>query len=206
MSDSLSQSQMKEVLLKVKQTLQVELDPEDFKSNSYSRSSLYDMLVQKISDTQTGEWTTDMAFHKIRQAISSIMNIDPQSIQQETSMDETFPAATRKANIKALEEKLGFPLDILKPNSAIYGVFIFLFFACIPFGIGMDWFLSGICMIVFGIIIYVLGKTGNSFRMKTVGHLADHVAWKNYLKQKQSSAIPDVKELEKKVKAILDGF
>ena len=186
MSANYSHSQIQNILSKLNTTFEVNLNTEDFKSENYSSSSMVDLLTQKIADELNGEWTTDMAFHKLRTAIVALKQIPASEITQETELNSLFPSSMRKTDIKNLENKLGFPFEILKPNGILYGLFIFLFFACIPFAIGMDWFLSGICMVIFGIIIYVLGKTGNTFKMKTVGHLADHLAWKNYLKQKRS--------------------
>lgn len=199
MSETLTQLQLKEIIANLNREFGVHLLSEDFRSTNYSLSSLRDILVQKISDELNGEWTTDMAFHKIKTAISHIVGKDEAYITQETELDQLFPSSNRRKQVNDLSEKLGFKLDILKPNGIIYGFFIFLFFACIPIGIGMDWFLSGIGMIVCAIIIFILGKTGNTFRMKTVGHLADHLAWKNYLKQKRKVDPVDVEAIRKKV-------
>ncbi len=199
MSANFTHDQIKSVLDKLNFEYSVHLNVEDFRSASYSASSMTDILTQKIADELNGEWTADMAYHKLRAAIVSVLNVREEQVTQESELNELLPSNTRKSNIKAIGEKLGFPLDVLKPNSILYGLFIFLFFACIPFGIGMDWFLSGICMVVFAVIIYILGKTGNSFKMKTVGHLADHLAWKNYLQQKRKTNPVDVDAIRKKV-------
>ncbi len=199
MSANFTHDQIKSVLDKLNFEYSIHLNVEDFRSDSYSASSMTDILTQKIADELNGEWTTDMAFHKLRSAIVGVLKINEAQITQESDLNALFPTNTRKSKIKEVGEKLGFPIDVLKPNSVLYGLFIFLFFACIPFGIGMDWFFSGIAMIIFAIIIYILGKTGNSFKMKTVGHLADHLAWKNYLQQKRKSNPVDVDAIRKKV-------
>ncbi len=203
MSESLSHSQLKEKISLLNQSFGVNIDAEDFKAENYSSSSVVDLLVQKITEELSGEWTSDMAFHKLRSAISEITTTLPTSITLESELNTLLPKSGRKQKMKQLEEKLGFKIDILKPNAALYGIFILLFFACIPVGIGMDWFLSGICMIVFGVIIYVLGKTGNNFRMKTVGQLADFLAWKNYLVQKQGLQQINTAEVQSKVDALI---
>lgn len=185
------------------QAFSVNVDAEDFKSENYSTSSVKELLMQKITEELSGEWTSDMAFHKLRGAIAEITSTPPASITLDSELNTLLPKSGRKKNLTQLENKLGFKMDILKPNSALYGTFILLFFACIPVGIGMDWFLSGICMIVFGVIIYVLGKTGNNFRMKTVGQLADFLAWKNYLVQKRGMKEVNTSEIQSKVDALI---
>jgi hypothetical protein len=77
-------------------------------------------------------------------------------------------------------------LDVLKPNGILNGALIFLFFTCIPIGIGMDWFVSIIGMAVCAAGIYILSKTASNFKMQTVGQLAEAVAWKLYLQQQKS--------------------
>jgi len=203
MANTLSHEQLAGVITKVNSSLNVNLDVEDFKAANYSESSLQDILVSKVADELRGEWTTDMAFHKLRTAISKIRGTSPASITQDTELAQIFPKPGRKAQMKKLDEAMGFPLDILKPNSAVYGILIFLFFACIPFGIGMDWFFSGIAMLVIALLLFILGKTGSDFKMKTVGHLADHLAWKNYLKQKKGASAFSDDEIKRKVDAIL---
>lgn len=203
MSQEISQSQLHGVLDKLNQSLNVSLLHEDFKSNSYSQSSIEDILVQKISDELNGEWTSDMAFHKLKSAISSATGTTAEYITQDSDLNQLFPSSQRKELVKKTGEQLGFEMDVLKPNGYVYGFFIFLFFACIPVGIGMDWFLAGIVMICCAIIIFILGKTGNQFRMKTVGHLADHLAWKNYLRQKRNASPVDQNMIRNEVKKLL---
>lgn len=203
MSENLTHAQLTGIITKINSSFGVQLNAEDFRSDAYSISSLQDMLVQKISDELNDEWTTDKAFHKLRVAISSLLSIDPNSLTLETELSALFPKDNRKKQMTALGDKLGFVLEVLKPNSVIYGIFIFLFFACIPFGIGMDWFLSGICLVIFGVIIFILGKAGNTFKMKTVGDLADHIAWKNYLKQKGHTQLAVEKDIKAKVMGLV---
>jgi hypothetical protein len=203
MSDNVSKDQVLHYINQLNSTFNIALNPEDFKNSSYSISSIKDIFIQKIIDELSGEWTSDMAFHKIKKATIEITGAKYESITQDTLLDELFPAADRKDKIKSLSEKLGAPLDVLKPNSAIYGTLIFLFFACIPFAIGMDWFVSGIAMVVIAILIYILGKTGNQFKMKTIGQMADVVAWKNYLVQKKNENIMSESEIRSKVDSII---
>jgi hypothetical protein len=201
MSQELSHEQLQGIIGKLNTNLKVSLLEEDFKARSYSLSSLEDLLAQKITDELNGEWTSDMAFHKIRKAISKITQA--KDITLDSDLNALFPSSSRKQQVKLLGEELGFPIDILKPNGFIYGFFIFIFFACIPVGIGMDWFLAGIVMLCCALVIYILGKTGNQFKVKTVGHLADHLAWKNYLRQKRNASPVDEAFVRSEVKKAL---
>jgi hypothetical protein len=115
-----------------------------------------------------------------------VNGIAPESITTESDLNALFPADTRKEKMKEMETEMGIPLEILRPNNAVYGTFIFLFFTGIPL-FSLGWFPAVLTMVVSGLVIYFLAKSANNFKMKTVGLLADHLAWKNYLKDKQHS-------------------
>jgi hypothetical protein len=203
MSENISKIQVAEAISKLNSHFNIHLPVEEFKSQEYSRSSICDILIQKVMDEVSGEWTADIAFRKIRSTVAKTLKKSAESITTETLLDELIPSEGRKETLKAMSEDIGVPLDVLKPNSKIYGTLIFLFFACIPFAIGMDWFVSGIAMVVILILIYVLGKTGNQFKMKTVGQMADVIAWKNYLQQQRGNSTVSEDEIRKKVMEII---
>lgn len=203
MAEQITKSQVDQLIGKINQSLSVSLNPEDFKSAAYSESSLTDLFVQKIVDELNGDWTSDMAYHKLRSAVLAVTGRPASDIHQDTDLSLIFPSSGRKASVAQLSEHMGVPLQILKPNRFLYGLFIFLFFASIPFGIGMDWFLSGCVMIASLAAIFILGKTGNNFRVKTLGQMADELAWKNYLRQSKDAARVDESEIRKKVESLL---
>lgn len=203
MSEIIQQSEIKSIVEKANAAFEVHLNTEDFKSASYSASSLIDIMAQKIQDEKSGDWTADVAFHKLRKAIVKVNGVAADSITVETDLNTLFPAKTRKAKMKEMENEMGVSMEILRPNSAIYGTFIFLFFAGIPL-FSLGWFPAVLTMVVSGLVIYFLAKSANNFKMKTVGLLADHLAWKNYLKDKQRtlqfSREDAIKQLESIIK------
>lgn len=203
MSDSISKIQVAEAIAKLNSHFNIQLPMEEFRSQEYSRSSIRDILIQKVMDEVSGEWTADIAFRKIRSSAARVMNQQPESITVDTLLDELIPSNGRKEKIKAISDDIGVPLDVLKPNSKIYGFLIFLFFACIPIAIGMDWFLSGIAMVVILILIYILSKTGNHFKMKTFGQMADVIAWRNYLQQQKGITQVNENDIRKKVEEVI---
>jgi hypothetical protein len=203
MADTFTKQQVESLIAKVNQQLNVHVNPEDFKSASYSASSLKDLIVQKIVDELNGEWTADMAFHKAKNAIAKVKNISPSTLSDESSLEELFPKENRKELVSKVNAEMGIQMDILKPNGVLYGILLVIFFACIPFSFAFDWFIGSITMVVAAILIYILTKTGNSFRLKTLGHLADHLAWRNYLKQKKGFEPVSESDIRSKVEAII---
>lgn len=202
MSENIQQSEIGSLISKVNDEFNVHLRLEDFKSAGYSRSSLRDILTQKIQDEKNGDWTADVAFHKLRDAVIKVKGVRADQVTLDSELDQLFPASGRKKDLDAIGKELGFELKILKPNSGLYGFFIFAFFAGIPlFSIG--WFPAAITMIVSAIMIFVLSKTANQFKMKTIGLLADHLAWKNYLKDNHENPGADKSEIMRKVETLL---
>lgn len=203
MADTISQEQLQQIIATVNRELKVNLLAEDFKSASYSASSFKDLVIQKVADELNGEWTTDMAFHKLKAAISQVVGVPSMAITEDSELDKLFPSSNRKVQVAKLNDAMGFRMDILKPNGALYGVALFVFFTGIPVSIGLSWFIGGIAMIVSGILIFILNKTGNTFKVKTVGHLADHLAWKNYLKQKRDHTSVSEEEIRMKIERLI---
>lgn len=204
MADTFSKEQVAVLIAKVNQQLGVHVNPEDFKSASYSASSLKDLIVQKTVDELNGEWTSDMAFHKLKSAISSVTNVSPSMLTDESSLEILFPKENRKELVSKVNKEMGIEMDILKPNGVLYAILLIIFFACIPFSFAFDWFIGGIVMVVTATLIFILNKTGNSFRIKTLGHLADHLAWRNYLKQKKGFEPVAEGDIRSKVEAVFN--
>ena len=202
MSQTIQQNEIGTLINRVNTEFNVHLNLEDFKSAGYSISSLTDILAQKIQDEKNGDWTADVAFHKLRDAVVKVKGIKPGDVTLDTDLNQLFPSSGRKKDIDAIGKELGFELKILKPNSGLYGFFIFAFFAGIPlFSVG--WFPAAITMVVSAIVIFILTKTANQFKMKTIGLLADHLAWKNYLKDNHESPGVDKSEIIGKLETLL---
>jgi len=157
---------------------------EEFQDRSYSDSSLTDLLIQRISDELSGEWTTEKAYNVLRGGLIK-MGISENSISMESPLDELIPRAGRRARIAQWSEQTGLELDVLKPNAILNGALVLMFFIFIPLGFGMDWFVSGVGMLVCAGGIFLLGKNARHFKMKTLGQMAEKLAWSLYLKQQK---------------------
>ena len=203
MADSLNKNQLSQIIAKVNHEFGVQLHTDQFTSTNYSMSSIREILAQRIAETQNDEWTIDKSFVLLQKNIASIKGIAENSITQDSALETLLPKGERKSTLKKLEANTGLKLEILKPNSVMYGILIFLFFACIPFGIGMDWFLSGMVMAVTALLIFILGKTGNELKYKTLGQWAERVTWDNYLKSKKDRLTLDDSQIAAKLEKMI---
>lgn len=203
MSDSLNKSRLAEIITNVNREFGVNLHTELFNASEYSKSSIRDILVQRIAEEKNDEWTIDKSLAILQKHLSDAAGINAKDIHSDAELSALLPKSKRRAIVKAMQEKSGLKMDILKPNGIVYGILIFLFFACIPFGIGMDWFFSGIVMVVVAILIFIMGKTANELKFKTVGQWAEKLTWDNYLKNKKDRLTLNDAEIGNRLDKIL---
>jgi hypothetical protein len=184
MSELYTPHQIEKVILELNKQFACFVHIAEFNDKSYSKSSLTDLLIQRYMDELSGEWTTEKAYDQLKKALLKLGFKDSE-IQMESKLNDLIPVQGRREMMKDWAIESGLELDVLKPNSIIYGLLTFLFFAFIPLGIGMDWFFSGIGMAVCAGGIFLLNKTARNFKMDTLGQMAESLAWKLYLQQQK---------------------
>ena len=202
MSNLYTTQQIEKILRELNGRFNCAIALEEFRDKSYSTSSLTDLLVQRISDELIGEWTTERAFSSLKRGMVQA-GISSEKIAMDAPLDELFPRAQRREHLKQLSTATGMPIDVLKPNGFLNGLLVFLFFVCIPLGIGVDWFLSGLCMLLCAAGIFVLRKQAKTFKMETLGQMAEDIAWRLYLQQQKSSTSISQKTIELEVSKAL---
>jgi hypothetical protein len=205
MSSEIQHANLSVILEKVNAHFGIHLSPTQFTAPMYSASSLEDILVQKIVDAQSGDWTTEMARDMIINAIAQTTGVPKQQLNGDSLLEEIIPKTNRKETIAKMSVQIGVPLDILRPNPIFNGVFVLIFFSCIPMAIGLSQFAAAITALVSGGVLYVLHKTGNSFKVKTLEAWADQLAWKNYLKDAKKGGDFTHEELRKTIGPWIQG-
>jgi hypothetical protein len=202
MPELYSPKQIESILSTLNSRLNCVVNASDYTDKSYSASSLTDLLVQRYSDELTGEWTTEKAFSLLQQGLLK-MGVNAREIHPEAKLNVLIPPSERRQKVAQWSRESGLELDVLKPNGIVSGVLIFLFFAFIPLGIGMDWFFSGIGMAVCAGGIFLLNKTARNFKMETLGQMAESIAWKLYLGQQKKGATVSTQTIQEEVKRAL---
>lgn len=198
MSNLYTPQQIEKILGELNGRFNCDIALEEFQNKSFSTSSLTDLLVQRISDELTGEWTTEKAFSLLKKELVHT-GVSSDIIIMDARLNDVFPQSQRRERIKQLSSATGMPIDVLKPNGFLNGLLVFLFFVCIPLGIGVDWFLSGLGMLLCAAGIFVLGKQAKNFKMETLGQMAEDIAWRLYLQQQKSSTNVSQKTIELEV-------
>ena len=157
---------------------------------------LCDHIANKIQLDHSEDCTTQQAFYKLRNAISSKFGIDNKAISAGTPLVGLFPRYNRRAKITELERCLGFELNIFRPPHLVNMALLVLCLASLV-GLYFNWQIGvlGFFSSIGGLVIAY--KIGIEFEVQTVGELAKKMARENYLKSRRNSKTFNKNEIEK---------
>ena len=157
---------------------------------------LCDYIANKIQLDHSDDCTTQQAFYKLRNAISSKFKIDSKTISTEFPLIDIFPRRNRRTMITELERFLGIKLNLLRPPHWVTMTFIILLLASFVklffvWQIGLLWFAISIGG------LWLANKMGNELDMKTIGQVAEKMTRENYLKARRNPKTFNKREIEK---------
>ena len=155
-----------------------------------------DYIANKIQLDHSNDCTTQQAFYKLRNAISSTFKIDSKTISTDFPLIDLLPRKNRRAMTAELESFLGFKLNILQPPHWVTMTFIILLLASFV-GLFFDWQkgLLGLAISIGG--IWFAHKIGNELDVQTIGQVAEKMTRENYLKSRRNSKTFNKNEIEK---------
>jgi hypothetical protein len=157
---------------------------------------LCDHIVNKIKLDHSDDCTSQQAFYKLRDAITSTLQIDNQLISTNSLLADILPQQNRRTSIKQLEGILGFRLNILSPPFWIICVLLLLSLASF-INLFFYWKM-GIAGIAFSIAGFWLADSmANELDLQTVGQLAKKMVRENYLQSRRNPKTFNQKEIEK---------
>ena len=157
---------------------------------------LCDCIANKIQLEKSEDCTYQMAFYKLRDAISKTFSIDKKTITSNFPIVEFLPKKNRRKNIHKLEKTLELKLNLLYIDEMLKNTL---------------WILLSISIIetffffIFGIFGFILSAYGiwtvfqirKELDLKTVGELAKKMARENYLKSRRNPTTFNKNEIEK---------
>ena len=157
---------------------------------------LCDYIVNKIQLDHSNDCTTQQAFYKFRDAISSKFEIDKKSISTDFLLIDLFPRQNRRKMTAELEKHLGFKLNILRPphwETTILSISLLVSFV----GLFFYWKIgvSGLILSIIG--LWLSNKTGEELKVQTVGQVAEKMTRENYLKSRRNPKTFNKEEIEK---------
>jgi len=193
-----------DVLVKVEKSFDIKFENDELEHIT-TFGELCDHIANKIKLDLSYDCTTQQAFYKLRNAISSTLKIDSNTISTDFPLIDLFPRENRRTMIAELERYLGFKLNILRPPHWVSGMLSILFLVSllflillVPFvGLRLYWRIG-----VLGLLISIGGlkfsyKIGNELDLQTVGQIAEKATRENYLKSRRNSKTFNKNEIEK---------
>lgn len=157
---------------------------------------LCDHIANKIQLVNSDDCTSQQAFYKLRDTISSTLQIDNKTISTEFLLTDLLPRQSRRSRIKKLERHLGIKLNILRPPHWTTGTLLIILLASI-IGLFFNW-QFGLAGLAFSIAaLRFVNEIGNELDLKTVGQVAEIMTRENYLKSRRNPNTFNKKEIEK---------
>jgi acyl carrier protein len=158
-------------------------------------------ITNKIELDTSYDCTSQQAFYKLRQTISTLLKINHNTILTNTLLSDLFPKSIRREMISNLENELGIKLNLLKPSAWITNIlFLMLLTSIAAFIFKMQYSLT--CIIFSLIGFWLANKTGSELKLKTVEQMAKEMTRTNYLKSRRNPLTFHKMEVEE----ILKGF
>jgi hypothetical protein len=157
---------------------------------------LCDHIANKIQLDNSDDCTSQQAFYKLRDTISSTLQIDKKTIATNFSLAELLPRQSRRSRTKKIEEQLGFKLNILRPPHWVSGTLVFMLLASLV-GLFFNWQIGLLGLAFFTAGLWFANKIGNELDLQTVGQVAEKMTRENYLKSRRNPKTFNKKEIEK---------
>jgi acyl carrier protein len=193
--EDIASEDVDELLVKVEKSFDIKFGKTEL-VHIETFGGLCDHIVNKIQLDHSNDCTTQQAFYKLRDAISSQFEINEKTITPDFPLINFLPRQKRRTMTKELERDLGFKLNILRPP---HWVTIILFILVLISLVGL-YFMPPIGFLGLAISIgglRVAYKIGNELEMQTVGQVVEKMTRENYLKSRRNSKSFNRSEIEK---------
>ncbi|MBS1521863.1 MAG: hypothetical protein JST50_12750 [Bacteroidetes bacterium] len=191
------------ILTKVQRSFNIRLDNKGLKDVD-SFGSLCELIVNKLTDDHTENWSAQHAFYKVRSIISAISGVGKCDIKPHTKLSSILSADQCQRVIATIEDELDIKLNALQPKQWIIGLSVFTFvssvivcFYNLPIGA------TG--MLCSAISLLLMGNFGKEIHLKTAGDLAAKVSREINLKTKRNNYISNKIQVEQKLKELFAG-
>lgn len=184
-----------DLLVKVEKSFDIRFERDEL-SHILTFGQLCDHIADKISLNNSNDCTSQQAFYKLREAISSTLLIAIKTISTNTSLSDILPRKTRRIKTKRLEAYLDHKLDILRPPHWVKGTLFALLLISIA-GIYFNWQIA-LGALVFSIAgLWFTGRIGKELDLQTVGQVAEKMTREHYLKSRRDQTTFNKTEIEK---------
>lgn len=156
---------------------------------------LCDLTAAKINLENSETCTNQEAFYKIRDSFSEILKYEKYLINPQTQISKILPRQNRIKNIKLIEKKIGYKLNILQPPNWIIGILIIFFIVGIIY-LFIDTFYGVVIIGTSYLSIQICNDYGKELKFSTFGELTENSVLNNYAKSRKRSETFNKTEVE----------
>lgn len=161
-----------------------------------SMEELVDVIYRSFLKEETIEkedCTSQQAFYKVREVLQKYTN---QSVIEPNSRLETIISRTdRIANVKGIEEELGFKLNILEPQKSTITVWWFVLCGLLVLTF-FDVLYALMGLIVWFFVYKIIYDFGKEFKINTMRELVNQIVMNNYFESRRNPNIINEKEVK----------
>ena len=192
---NIDQEDIEDLLVKVENSFDIKFVGDEL-VHIATFGQLCDHITNKIQLDHSNNCTSQQAFYKLRDTISSTLQIDNKTISTNFPLADFLPRQSRRAKTKKLEKQLGFKLNILRPPHWVTITLAILLLVSFV-GLFINWQigLTGPAVSIVG--VWFSNKIGNVLDLQTVGQVAEKMTRENYLKSRRNSKTFNKNEIEK---------
>jgi hypothetical protein len=186
---------IEDLLVKVETSFDIEFVGDEL-VHMTTFGQLCNHIANKIQLDHLDDCTSQQAFYKLRDVISSTFQIDYKTISIDFPLAELLPSQSRRSRTKKLERQLGFELNILRPPHWVTQTLAILLLVSLV-GLFFNWQI-GLLGLTFSIAgLRFAKKMGNELDLQTLGQVAEKMTRENYLKARRDPKTFNKKEIEK---------
>jgi len=162
---------------------------------------LCNVIEDKVHLNDVHNCTSQQAFYKLREAFISVLHKDRAEITVAAELRELLPWKTRRQDIAAIERKIGFPLEVLRPNSWLFTAVLLCLMGSLA-GLFVNWAygLAGIFSTI--VLIKMLSLFGKELQVKTVGKLAEKMTAEHNILSRRNPMTFNRMEVEQVVRKL----
>lgn len=164
--------------------------------------NLCDVITSRVHGDNSDDCTTQQAFYKVRNAITTTLLIDKNSIKPDAKLQDIFPRHKRRQKVKELQHELGTPVNILGIKSWLgWIIFVGIIASLITFFFKWKFALGG--FLFFIAVGWTVNKFSKEFELKTVRLLTEKLARENYIDIRRKQGTINRQEI---LEVIIDTF
>ena len=189
-----------DVLRKVEKSFGFTFNNEELKDIK-TFGELCDIVAGKVEGEHKNDCTSQQAFYKLRHCIAMAAGSRINAITPDTNLQQLFPKHLRRKNIKAIEQKLGFKLNLLQPKHRIPEALVLLLLASIAY-IFIDWRIGFTGIFLYIVTNVIANRSANEIPSQNLKQLVQKITRENYRKSRRNPATINRSEIVEQVKAL----